>query len=49
MFNTSGFSIELQSAEKSYAFPSKDTSLDSVALYQLDIPPRQNCIGKLTF
>ena len=35
--------------EKSYAFQFKDTSLDSIALNPLDILPRQNWVGKLTF
>ena len=35
--------------EKSYTFPFKDTSLDSVALNPSDILPRQNRVGKLTF
>ena len=35
--------------EKSYTFRFKDTSLDSVALKSLDILPRQNWVGKLTF
>ena len=30
-------------------FPFKDTSIDSVALNALDMLPRQNWIGKLTF
>ena len=42
MFNKSDLSIELSSTEKSYTFPFKDTSLDSVLLNQLDILPRQN-------
>ena len=33
-------SIELQSTEKSYTFPFKDTSLDSVAPNPLDMLPR---------
>ena len=49
MFNMSDYSIELRSTEKSYSFPFKGTSLDSVALNPLDILPRQNCVGKLTF
>ena len=47
MFNMSDFSIEL--TEKSYTFLFKDTSLDSIALNSLDILPKQNCVGKLTF
>ena len=35
-------SIELSSTEKSYTFPFKDASLDSVALNPLEILPRQN-------
>ena len=42
MFNIPDLSIELPSTEKSYTFPCKDTSLDSVLLNQLDILPRQN-------
>ena len=42
MFNMSDLSIELKSTEKSYTFPFKDTSLDSVALNPLEILPRQN-------
>ena len=42
MFIILNLSIELQSAEKSYTFPFKDTSLDLVALNPLDILPRQN-------
>ena len=49
MFNISDLSIELPSTEKSYTFPFKDTSLDSVLLNQLDILPRQNWVRKLTF
>ena len=49
MFNMLHLSIELQSAEKSYKFPFTDTSLDSVALNPVDILPRQNWVGKLTF
>ena len=33
-------SIELQSTEKSYTLPFKDTSLDSVAPNPLDMLPR---------
>ena len=33
-------SIELQSTEKSYTLPFKDTSLDSVASNPLDMLPR---------
>ena len=49
MFNMSDLSIELRSTKKSYTFPFKNTSLDSVALNPLDILPRQNWVGKLTF
>ena len=42
MFNMSDLSIELQSTEKSYTFPYKDTSFDSVELDPLDITPRRN-------
>ena len=42
MFDISDLSIELLSTKKSYSFPFKDTSLDSVALNPLDILPRQN-------
>ena len=49
IFNISDVPIELLSTEKSPHFPFKDTSLDSAALHPLDILPRQNCVGKLTF
>ena len=49
MLNMSDLLIEFSSTEKSYTFPFKGTSLDSVALNPLDILPRQNCVGKLTF
>ena len=42
MFNMSDLLIELQSTEKSYTIPFKDTSLESLALNPLDILPRQN-------
>ena len=42
MVNMSDLSTELQSTEKSYTVPFKDTSPDSVALNSLDILPRQN-------
>ena len=42
MFNMSDLSMELESREKTYTFPFKDTSLESVALNPLDILPRQN-------
>ena len=41
MFIMSDLSIELLSTEKLYTFPSKDTSLDSVALSPLEIFQRQ--------
>ena len=41
MFNMSGLSTELQSTEKPYTFPFNVTSLNSVALNSLEIPPRQ--------
>ena len=37
MLNMSDLSIELQSTEKSYSFPFKDTSLHTWALNPLDI------------
>ena len=37
MLHMSDFSIALQSAEKSYTFPFKDTSLDSVTPNPLDM------------
>ena len=37
------------STEKSHTFPVKDTSLDSVVLNLLEILPKQNWVGKLTF
>ena len=46
MFNTSDISIELYSAEKSYTFPFKDISPDSVSLNPADILPTENRIGK---
>ena len=49
MLSTSNLSMELWLAEKSYIFPFKNTSLDSAALKPLDILPRQNWVGKLTF
>ena len=42
MFDMSDLSIELWSTEKSYTFLFKDTSVDSVALNQSDIFPKQN-------
>ena len=41
--------IELQSTEKLYTFPFKDTSLDSATLNLSDILPKQNRVGKLRF
>ena len=38
----SDLSIELQSTEKSWTFPYKDTSLELVALKLLEILPRRN-------
>ena len=49
MFEMSDLSIEFWSTEKLYAFPFKDTSLDSAALNPTDIRPKQNRVGKLTF
>ena len=49
MFNMSDLSIELWSTEKSYTFPFKNTSVDTVALNPSDIRPKQNQVGKLTF
>ena len=42
MFNIPDSSVELESTEKSYTFPFKDTSLDSVLLNPLEILPRKN-------
>ena len=42
MFHISDLPVELQSTEKSFTFPFKDTSLDSVALNPLVILLRQN-------
>ena len=42
-------SIELSSTEKSCAFPFKDTSTHLVAINPLEIFPKKNCAGKLTF
>ena len=47
MFNMSDLSIELQSTEKSYTFPIKDTSLDWILLNLLDMIPRQNWVWKV--
>ena len=49
MFNMSDLSKELWLTEKSCTFPFKDTSQHSVALNLLEILPRQNCVGKLSF
>ena len=49
MFNMSDLSRDLESTEKPYTFPFKDTCLDSLALNSLEVLPRQNCVGKLTF
>ena len=38
----SDLSVEMQSNEKSYTFPYKDTSLDLAALNPLDMLPSQN-------
>ena len=45
----SDLSIELKLTEKSYTFPFKDTSLNSVALNPSDILPKKNRVGKSTF
>ena len=49
MFNMSHLSIELLSTEKSYNFPFKDISLDSVALNPLEIFPKKKWLVTLTF
>ena len=49
MFNMSDSSLKFESTEKSSTFLFKNNSLDSVALNQLDILPKQNRVGKLTF
>ena len=49
MFNVSDLSIELKSTVKSYTFPFNDVSLGLVELDPLDILPRRNWVGKLTF
>ena len=41
MFNISDLSTGLSSTGKSYTFPFKDTSLDSVVPNPLDMLPRQ--------
>ena len=45
----SDLSIELWSTDESYTFPFKDTFLGSVLPKPLDILPRQNWVGQLTF
>ena len=47
MSNMSDLSIELESTEKSYPYPFKDISLNSVALIPLEMLQRQNWVGKL--
>ena len=42
MSNMSDLSIELESTEKSYPYPFKDISLNSVALIPLEMLQRQN-------
>ena len=49
MFTMSDLSIKLQLTDKSYIFPFKDTSLDSILLNPSDIPPKQNRVEKVTF
>ena len=49
MLNMSDLPTQLQSAEKSWTFSFKDTSLDSAALNRLGMFPRQNWVRKLTF
>ena len=49
MFNMSDLSRALQSTEKSYTFPLKDTSLTSIASDISGMFPRQNCVGKLIY
>ena len=49
MFNMSDISIELKSTEKSYTFPFKDTSPDSLLPNPSDIIRKQNRSGKLKF
>ena len=49
MCNISNLSIELKSTEKTYTFPFKDTSLDSVARNSLDMLLRMNRVGKFKF
>ena len=45
----SHLSIALQSAEKSYTFSFKETSLESIAPNLLDMLPRKKSVRKLTF
>ena len=49
MFNNLDLSIALQSTEKSYTLPFKDTSPDSKGLNLLDMLPWQNWVEKWTF
>ena len=49
MFSMSDLSIALQSTEKSYTFPLKDTSLTSIASDISGTFPRQNWVGKLIY
>ena len=49
MFKVLDLSIALQSTEKSYTFPLKDTSFKSLLQTSLDMPSRQNWDRKLTF
>ena len=47
MFNTSDSSISLQSTEKLYTFPLKDTSLEAIVSDFSNIFPRKKWVGKL--
>ena len=47
MFNTSDSSISLQSTEKLYTFPLKDTSLESIVSDFSNIFPKKKWVGKL--
>ena len=47
MFNTSDSSISLQSTEKLYTFPLKDTSLESIVSDFSNIFPRKKWVGNL--
>ena len=49
VFNFWDLLTEMYSTEKPYTFLFKDTSLDSVALNPLEILPKQNWVGRLTF